>query len=124
MQVNQRCPRRDRDPLFSEVPGQPDHWRQLPNGDRTCSFCGSLHPEDFERLVQEAAKNDTNVRLEMSDKPYKIYVRQSGVSNASEGGIKFYLHHVPDEALRQRLTCAYNEAMGKARNRLNQSTQP
>jgi hypothetical protein len=33
--------------------------------------------------------------IEPSDKSYKVYVHQPGVRNAHEGGIKFYMQHVP-----------------------------
>lgn len=79
-----------------------DHWdRHKSNGDRVCSFCGSLHPEDFFRLVHEAAtapedaKRGSCVEIEPSDKGYKIYVHQPRVRNAMEGGIKFYMQHLP-----------------------------
>ena len=79
-----------------------DHWeRHKSNGDRVCSFCGSLHPEDFFRLVHEAAtapedaKYGSVVAIETTDKKYKVYVHQPGVRNAMEGGIKFYMQHLP-----------------------------
>ena len=81
-------------------PGK-DHWdRFKSNGDRVCSFCGSLHPEDLFRLVKAAAEAPedvpygTVVEVERSDKAYKIYVHQPGVRNAHEGGIKFYTQHL------------------------------
>lgn len=79
-----------------------DRWQQfkaLPN--RVCSYCGSLHPDDMFRLVAESANAAPDVpygsavEIEPSDKSYKIYVRQPGVRNAHEGGIKFYTHHLP-----------------------------
>lgn len=82
-----------------------DHWdRHKSNGDRVCSFCGSLHPEDFFRLVHEAATapedapRNTVPSIEPSDKGYKAYVHQPGVRNAMEGGIKFYTQHLPRDA--------------------------
>jgi hypothetical protein len=79
-----------------------DHWlRFKTNGDRTCSYCGSLHPDDMFRLVKasadapEDAPHGSVVEIEPSDKPYKIYVNQPGVRNAHEGGIKFYTQHLP-----------------------------
>ena len=70
-----------------------DTWEYCPNGDRTCSFCGSLHPEDFLALVRLAAEGQP-VEIEPSDKSYKIYVGRRTVRNASEGGIKFYTWHL------------------------------
>ncbi len=70
-----------------------DRWRILPNGDRTCSFCGSLHHDDFYKLVVASLELDSPVRIEQSDKTYKVYVHRPDVLNASQGGIKFYKHH-------------------------------
>lgn len=82
-----------------------DRWlKHKTNGDRTCNFCGSLHFEDFTRLVAVAAAAPEDapyrsvVEIEPSDKNYKVYVYQPGVRNASEGGIKFYMQHVPRKA--------------------------
>jgi hypothetical protein len=70
-----------------------DHWNIQPNGDRTCSFCGSLHHDDFYRLVVASLADDSTIRIEVSDKRYKIYVHRPEIRNAAEGGIKFYKHH-------------------------------
>ncbi len=79
-----------------------DYWQRFKrNGDRVCSYCGSLHPEDFLRFVHEAAVAPEGTEggevplIEPSDKGYKIYVRRVGVRNAHEGGIKFYTQHLP-----------------------------
>jgi hypothetical protein len=95
------CRRRDESFIGSSFPG-PDHWNKFKsNGDRVCSYCGSLHWEDMLRLVHEAAiaPEDADYRstvsIEPSDKSYKVYVHQPGVHNAMEGGIKFYMQHVP-----------------------------
>lgn len=100
-----RCPRRDENCLADRNFPGPDCWQKFKsNGNRVCSFCGSLHPEDFLRLVKEAAETPENVpyqegvSIEQSDKGYKIYVHQPGVRNASEGGIKFYTMHLPRKA--------------------------
>jgi hypothetical protein len=94
------CLRRDEVP-FQITPG-PDHWNKFKsNGDRVCSYCGSLHPDDMFRLVKACADSDPNasygsvVEVDPSDKSYKVYIHQPGVRNASEGGIKFYTHHLP-----------------------------
>lgn len=79
-----------------------DYWERFKtNGNRVCSYCGSLHPEDFFTLVRHCANSpedatyDSMVRIEPSDKSYKVYVYQPGVRNAHEGGIKFYTQHLP-----------------------------
>lgn len=90
-----------------------DHWDRIrSNGDRVCSYCGSLHPDDWFRLVTAAAEapEDANYgsvpEVAQSDKGYKLYVRQPGVRNATEGGIKFYTQHlrgieIPEERQRE-----------------------
>ena len=97
-----RCPRREESPLTSSrFPGA-DHWQKFKsNGNRVCSYCGSLHPDDMFELVRlsanapEDAAYRSVVEIEPTDKGYKIYVHQPGVRNASEGGIKFYTQHLP-----------------------------
>ena len=96
------CPRREESPLGARLSPGPDHWQKFKsNGNRVCSFCGSLHWDDMLALVHEAATAapDASYRsvvcIEPSDKKYKVYVHQPGVRNAHEGGIKFYMQHVP-----------------------------
>lgn len=78
-----------------------DRWEKFKtNGQRVCSFCGSLHPQDFFALVEQAATTDrdadyhSTVNIDHSDKAYKVYVHQPGIRNAMEGGIKFYKQHL------------------------------
>lgn len=87
-----------------EVQGQ-DRWEKFKSIDnRVCSHCGSLHPDDMFRVVRECADAGSGVgyhegiRIEPSDKSYKIYVWQPGVRNAHEGAIKFYTDHFPRNA--------------------------
>ena len=94
------CPRRSEAP-YQITPG-PDHWDKFKsNGQRVCSYCGSLHFEDFYALVLKAAEAPLDaeyrevVEIEPTDKKYKVYVNQPGVRNAYEGGIKFYTMHLP-----------------------------
>lgn len=66
--------------------------------DRTCSFCGSWHPDEFlaflDKVIQTQAKD---YRIEISDKKYKIYITRPRVHNACEGAIKFKTHHLSKE---------------------------
>jgi len=82
-----------------------DRWQKFKtNGNRVCSFCGSLHPEDLFALVKQCAEAPLDAEynsvpeIDRSDKGYKIYVHQPGVRNAHEGGIKFYTQHLPRDA--------------------------
>ena len=79
-----------------------DRWQKFKsNGNRVCSFCGSLHPDDLFAIVRECGDADETApygsvpEIEQTDKSYKIYVHQPGVKNAHDGGIKFYMHHLP-----------------------------
>lgn len=89
------CGRRRENPVnSSRFPG-PDHW-DLDGKDRTCSYCGSWHPEEFLAFCDEVITNpDVQVRISLSDKRYKIYVDRPGIRNASYGAIKFYMMHAP-----------------------------
>jgi hypothetical protein len=98
------CPRRTENPDPNNVFKFPksDHWDKFKtNGQRVCSYCGSLHPDDMFALVRESAEAPADgdylktVTIEPSDKKYKVYVHQPGVRNAHEGGIKFYMMHLP-----------------------------
>lgn len=100
-----RCPRRIENPLADTTFPGPDRWQKFKsNGNRVCSYCGSLHHEDLFQLVKQAAETpidaeySSSVNIEPSDKNYKIYVHQPGVRNAHEGGIKFYMQHLPRKA--------------------------
>ena len=63
------------------------------------------------RLVKLCiATNAEDVSIEPSDKSYKVYVRQKGVVNAAQGGIKFYMQHVTPELLMPAAQAEYAEA--------------
>lgn len=77
------CPRRRESARPSTRPWHLDYWRD----DRTCSYCGSAHPDDFMAAAEDGAK------IGPTDKNYKAYL---------EGG-KFYFQHL-DADQRERLT--------------------
>lgn len=93
-----RCGERGQYSAVHKVPGQdqdlPDTWDIGPDGNRTCSFCGSIHAEDLMAIARKTL-TDERYGIEGTTKSYKVYVRQPGVRNASEGAIKFYKHHAP-----------------------------
>ena len=72
----------------------PDTWDIGPDGNRTCSYCGSIHFDDLMEIARKTVDDD-RYGIEGTTKSYKVYVRQPGVRNASEGAIKFYMHHAP-----------------------------
>lgn len=76
-----------------------DWWEPGKNGERSCSFCGSMHPEDFDRHLDRVIAEPANdkVRISMADGRHKFYVERPEVRNACEGPIKFYsAHALPD----------------------------
>lgn len=73
----------------------PDTWDYGPDGNRTCSYCGSIHFEDLMKICRKAL-TDERYGIEGTTKSYKVYVNQPGVRNASEGAIKFYMHHAAE----------------------------
>ncbi len=90
-----------------------DHWRKMPSGDRTCSYCGSLHEDDFFEIVEAYADGREGYSFDPSTKPYKKYASKPGVSNASEGGIKFYGWHadLTEGPELERKNATYERAM-------------
>lgn len=92
-QEKQTCPSRLNDFGPWERTENIDYWRVLPNNDRTCSFCGSMHPDS----VLEAVKQYGIQSIEQSTKSYKWYINRPGIKNASDGGIKYYRAHDTQE---------------------------
>lgn len=97
------CPRRMQNIGPWDYKENLDYWDQFKreHKHRVCSFCGSLHFEDFHKLVIQAAEAPADgafrstVNIEVSDKKYKVYVTVPEIRNAHEGGIKFYMDHLP-----------------------------
>lgn len=90
-----RCQRREENHYGQIGDGPaPDKWQRHANGDRVCSYCGSLHPDDFLQLCKDATDPQSDLMLDGSTKSYKVYVHRPSVRNASDGGIKFYMMHV------------------------------
>lgn len=77
-------------------------WRTEANGDRTCSHCGSLSPEDFMEILGKWIESEPGYRFSTTDKGhYKYYANRPGVRNASDGGIKFYGEHLTEPFLEE-----------------------
>lgn len=98
----QTCPRRLSDLGPWERGENLDEWHiTLDYKDRvlrTCSFCGSLHPDDF----MERMKNGETVGP--TDKNYKAYLGGSG-------GPKFYYQHLSIEQRREFVECLNDKRM-------------
>ncbi len=92
----QSCGRRGESRLGATRDRLPDTWDLGPDGNRTCSYCGSIHFDDLMRICRLTLE-DERYAIEGTTKSYKVYVRQPGVRNASEGAIKFYMAHAPVE---------------------------
>jgi hypothetical protein len=71
-----------------------DKW-SLHGGFRTCSFCGSLHHEDWIKAVNKARYADGEMYISRGKKG-KWYVRGKNDEGASVNG-KFYAIHMPEE---------------------------
>ncbi len=95
------CPRRGEGGPGPRIAKDGDHWRVYPNGLRSCSYCGSLHPEDMKVLLIGHGLS----AIEPSDKGYKWYLaRPFSAVNAQIGPIKYYrMHDTPElvEVLRE-----------------------
>lgn len=72
-------------------------WDWGPDGARTCSHCGSLHPDDFIDIMYRYAQRETGFSFSTTSKGYKLYGNRPGVVNAGQGGIKFYTYHLPKD---------------------------
>lgn len=114
-----RCGSRDSNPVADKQwPGN-DHWKDMPDGTRTCSFCGSAHPDDAMSILEGFAERGEG-RFDTTSKGYKFYVSKAGTSNASGGAIKFYTWHMAglDEATQKRMCDLYDKARLKLRSHL------
>ena len=80
------CPYRKHTPGQQDI-SEADEWRVVGN-DRVCSFCGSMHIDDFKALFE-----DKGARLELNTRRDKIYIHRKGVGNAGEGAIKIKILH-------------------------------
>lgn len=79
--VWQYCPRRGEGGPMSQIGERLDVWGK----DRTCSYCGSLHPDDFIDRLKAGEE------LGPTDKTYKAYIGRS----------KFYYQHLSEEQKRE-----------------------
>ena len=72
---------------------KPDHWKIMPNGDRVCSHCNSVHEDDFMRLCNKSII-DGDVRICPTDLEHKVHIYQEGVEDIDQGGVQFFMWHV------------------------------
>jgi len=83
-------------------------WRPEKDGSRTCTHCGSLHPDDFIDVMWRYSHREEGYSFGTTTKGYKLYGNRPGVVNAGDGGIKFYSDHLPDD--RSEFDAAYDLA--------------
>lgn len=62
----------------------PDYWRKDVHNNRTCSFCGSIHPDDYINAIKEHGFGIS----ERTTKSYKVYVNIPGAEM-----YKYYRYH-------------------------------
>lgn len=100
--MNNDCPRRSspRNPSVFKFDAEPDHWRT----DRTCSYCGSMHPDDVIELVRSG-----NAEIVPTDKNYKAYVRNRSGAETEEG--KFYYPHFSGDQMQAFIDLCNSRAM-------------
>jgi len=120
MAEKQRCPRRGESPnpdAYGDGTSTPDRWdrRYGRKGPRSCSYCGSMHPDDF-----LAAARDGSGELGPTDKNYKVYVTIESVTytptsstwqNGKQSNVvkhpkapamlKFYFQHLSHEQMHE-----------------------
>lgn len=87
------CPRRLETP-HQYTPPSTDHWRPE---DNTCSYCGSMSPEEFMTKAAEGAQ------LGPTDKNYKVYI--------GDGHGKFYFQHLSVDQRYAFLALLKNKAL-------------
>lgn len=98
----QRCPRRYEIGNGDEGTDTWDVRTQMHKGlqARHCSWCGSLHPDDFMRLVKDGWM------VGATDKSYKAYLGSPDPGGSSME-TKFYFQHLSDEQ-KQEFVDLYN----------------
>jgi len=88
-----KCPENYKD---KNIFGYTRDWWRRTGGDRTCSYCGSMHPDDFEKFLRRVIWDmDRTVRISLADGGSKVYLSRPGVVNAACGAVKFYGYHAP-----------------------------
>lgn len=80
------CPRRMQELGPWEYKEDLDNWFKIGSEYTSCSFCGSMDPEDFLELMRSGAGT-----LGSTDKNYKVYINLPGEMH------KFYFMHFDKE---------------------------
>lgn len=84
----------------------PDRWDIDKNGLRTCSYCGSIHPNDLINLIKEHGIGI----IEHTDKRYKWYIK----ATPNTEYCKFYRYHEDEKFINE-----YNKLLDKNKTIVN-----
>jgi hypothetical protein len=110
------CPRRTEHQVLRPFVELRDCWIREVNGDRTCSYCGSMSEDDLVDIMTRFLAGEAGYSFSHSYKTYKVYAHRPGVGNASQGGIKFYKPHIDKGHPEFAKRCAlFNEACARSR---------
>ena len=107
-------------PVWSPFSRQPQYWRKQGVDKRECSGCGSMHPEDFFKHIDDVINSkDKDVTIQLNDRGNKIYIQRIGVKNAGDGSIKIYISHIikwcQDQKMNKVEIKGYDDLIHKAR---------
>lgn len=105
------CPASDGHPAGHV--NRPHRWQPSANGEPTCSFCGSQHPDDFlAHLKRVVADPSIVVRVDLATQRHKAYLLRPDVAHAGDGPIKFYFWHLllVDDEVEMRIEHAWKHA--------------
>lgn len=103
------CPGRRQEGPWDASAACVDRW-EWRGDDRVCSFCGSLHPNDFESLLWRVLY-DEQVLIFPADHANKIYLQRPEVSDASQGALKYKKWHNLSAEWVARINPRFHEAL-------------
>ena len=90
--IKQHCPRSGE--MFQHPDGGESEWRYIRDDDvLTCSYCGSIHPDEFMAQVRSGSP------IGATDKSYKAYVEEMSSREPvrMDHAPKFYYQHLSSE---------------------------
>ena len=110
LNVRHICPMLSVDNLSSSKDGK-SGWRLERNGDYTCTYCDSIHPEQFISFLDTVITDPSLfICAELNGNNGELVINRPGIKVAGEGSIKFYLPHLKVFCDEQNLDF---EAMGR-----------
>lgn len=101
----------------------PDGWRIEPNGERSCSYCGSMHPDDLMAFLNSV--DGVSRWIDLNDNKHKVYIHRPEVESAKEGPIKYYIIHSESRAVITAINMALVVTKARDKERMaKQLTSP